>query len=230
MASNLLRTRKGRKDIENSGYYRCFAVCQDDTLALDFAAMMSEIQAMVICNGNDLDGRIIPNPIFNPNHVVLKATSSKLDFENSIGHYSKFRLLKADCPTVEKKKAIELDYLIITEDEINIFEIKDGDNFDTKKSAGEIASLQIVADFFKGKAPHKTVTYHVVMWNATDIKKTSFKVKGLPKDCLLTGKQFCMMANCDFNKIAEHRIELAKEKRDWAISKMLTIAGKINSS
>lgn len=228
MASNARKTRKGRADIENSGYYRCFALNQNDSLVKDIAAMLSEIQAMVICNGNNLDGDIIPNALFNSNNVKQKATSSSIDVTNTCGHFSKFKLLKTDCAKIEKKKAIELDYLILSDDKIEIFEIKDGDNFDTKKSEGEINSLKIVAEFFTEKTPDKTVTYHVVMWNATDIKKTSFKVKDLPEDCLLTGKQFCKIANCDFDKISQHRRDLAKEKREWALTQVLTIAEKIN--
>ena len=230
MASICKKTRKGRADIENSGYYRCFALNQNDSLVKDIAAMLSEIQAMVICNGNNLDGDIIPNALFNSNNVKQKATSSSIDVANTCGHFSKFKVLKTDCAEIEKKKAIELDYLILSEDKIEIFEIKDGDNFDTKKSEGEINSLTKVAEFFKDKNPNKAVSYHVVMWNATDIKKTSFKVKDLPEDCLLTGKQFCKIANCDFDKISQHRRDLAKEKREWALTQVLTIAEKINTS
>jgi hypothetical protein len=195
-------TRKGRKDIENSGYYRSIAIKHNDTLALEMAKMFSAMQSIVISNGNDLDSKIIPDARFNK-HNPQKSNSSKINHE-CIGHFFKFKVMKEDCTRI-KKTCIEIDYLTVDSKRIRIFEIKDGDNFDTKKSEGEIESLTIATNYFKERFPDHDVTSHVVMWNASDVNKTLFKVKGLPSDCLMTGKHFCELIDLPFEEIVEYK-------------------------
>lgn len=124
----MARTRKGRKDIQNSGYYRSLASCDNDQIALDLATVFSENQSQVISNGNMLDNKIIPDSKFNPNNVITKSKSCSLDVDNCNGHYSHFSLMKKDCPSL-KKGCIQLDYLVISDDYVRIYEIKDGDTF-----------------------------------------------------------------------------------------------------
>jgi hypothetical protein len=203
----------------NSGYYRCFATKKDDALAFQIAEIVSDIHATTISNGNYLDSVILTSPQFNPNKVVKKANSSNIKYDDCIGHYSKFAILKKDCDKI-KKTRIETDYVVITEHKVSIYEVKDGDTFDTKKSEGEIESLKIAAGFFQNTFPEKSILYHVVMWNATDIKKTSFKSQDKPDTCLMTGKEFCNVVGCDFDAISSHRREKAQNHKDWMIEQM----------
>lgn len=214
-------TRKGRKDIENSGYYRAYASQEKDVVALEMAKMLSESQATVISNGNMLDSKIIPDPTFNPNNVKRKVKSTNLDPNNCIGHYAHFELMQGDCKgKTTKKKCIQIDYVSITDKEVKICEIKDGDNFDTKKSEGEVESLLIAQDFFKALFPDKKVTIHVVLWNAKDITKVSFKAKGIPDNFLVRGRDFCEEFNIDWDAIATYRMSIAEQEKNNLIARL----------
>ena len=202
-----LEATKGRKDIVNSGYYRVFKETDDDEEAMQIAGLCSRIQACVISNGCVLDGQIIPSKEYNANEPRHGCTSDVLD-DDTVGHFAKFRLLKKHCVEVNNKTATELDYLVITMDSVEIYEIKDGDNFDTKKSQGEIKCLNIVRDYFVRRYPAKSVNTRIVLWNALDMKRTSVKAKEMmDTGTLLTGVAFCEKYDIDYDKISEARMK-----------------------
>ena len=212
------QTRKGRKDIENSGYFRLLASSENDEIALELASILSENQSKVISNGNMLDSQIIPNPKFNPNNVKSKVKSTHLDSENCIGHYAHLSIMQEDCKSINKK-CIQLDYAVIDETSVCIFEIKDGDNFDTKKSEGEVESLNKAIEYFAKLFPNKTISSHVVLWNARDKSKTSFKAKNIPNDFIMLGKEFCKKYNIDWDAITKHRMSLAEANKECIIKR-----------
>ena len=151
-----LAQSKGRKDVENSGYFRLFAEDTKDDLAHQLAEVLSKIQACVIRNGCSLETDFLCNKDYNPNHVKVKSnTSSLLDD----GHYCKFKILSKDHGIVDKY-AIEIDYMTVHENIIELFEIKDGDNFDTKKSLSEYQNLCAARDYFIKKFPTHVIDYH----------------------------------------------------------------------
>lgn len=222
------QTRKGRKDIENSGYFRLLASSDNDPIALELARLLSESQAKVISNGNMLDSQILPNPEFNPNNVKSHLKSTHLDKSNSIGHYSHFNIMQSDCNSITKK-CIQLDYVVIDKDTVCIYEIKDGDNFDTKKSEGEVESLIKAKEYFSSLFPNKRVTSHVVLWNAKDISKTSFKVKNIPDDFIVLGRDFCRRYNIHWDAIAKHRMSLAEENKKDLIKRFQEVLSITNT-
>lgn len=164
-----LSNSKGRADIKNSGYFRVFAEDDEDDVAVKLAHIISKVQACVISNGCVLDGHIIPSPEYNKNNVQKKCTSSTVSWDNMNGHYSKFKILRKDCDLITGKDAIEIDYLVVNDDTVIIYEIKDGDNFDTKKSKGEYDCLLTLQSYFMSKFPMKKVDIHIVMWNTKDL-------------------------------------------------------------
>jgi hypothetical protein len=127
--------------------------------------------------------------------------------------------MKEDCPTI-MKKCIQLDYTTITDNEVCVYEIKDGDNFDTKKSEGEVESLSKVKTFFETRFPDKKVKTHVVLWNAKDVAKTSFKAKGIPDDFIMRGIDFCKTNNIDWDAIQAYRMSLAEENKNYLIARL----------
>lgn len=195
----VISSRKGRADLENSGYFRLFAETPDDPVALKLAEVFSKVQAAVICNGNLLDEQIIPHPKFN-SHNVIKGGDGKLP-----GHYSKVKIGN----TV-------IDYLMVTDTDVHIFEIKDGDNFDTKKSKGELDTLTKMQDYFRVMHFEKEVHYHVVFWNTNDKKTVSFKAPVDP-GVILTGREFCQLIQVDFDKMNEERRGAAAQNKAWVL-------------
>lgn len=215
----MVNTRKGRKDIEDSGYYRNFASNEHDMVAYEMAVVFSENHANVISNGNKLDCHIIPNERFNPNKVIKKIKTTLIDPNNCNGHYSQLELMKEDCPSI-KKKCIQIDYVTITDDEAFIYEIKDGDTFDTKKSEGELESLEKAKGFFKRLFPNKQVYTHVVLWNARDLSKVSFKVKDIPSNFIMFGTDFCKKNNINWEAIKIFRMLEGKKNKREMIGKL----------
>jgi hypothetical protein len=212
------KTRKGRSDIENSGYYRVIASKENDEVALALASVFSEMQAKVICNGNMLDTKIIPDPRFNPNNVKCKVKSSSIDPNDCNGHYAHFEVMQKDCISIDKK-CIQLDYVSIDDTQVCIYEIKDGDNFDTKKSEGEVESLSKATTFFKRIFPEKVVTPRVVLWNAKDLSKVSFKAK-YSAGYIIRGMDFCKKYNIDWDGITTYRMSLGDENQEELIKRL----------
>ena len=196
----VVSTRKGRVDIENSGYFRLFAETPGDPTALKLAEIFSKVQAAVICNGNLLDEHIIPNPKFNP-HNAIKGGDGALP-----GHYYKVKVGN----TV-------IDYLMVTDTDVHIFEIKDGDNFDTKKSKGELDTLTKMQGHFQGIHCEKGVHYHMVFWNTTDKNTVSFKAK-VEQGVILTGREFCQLIQVDFDRMNEERRGVAAQNKEWVLA------------
>lgn len=201
----------GRKDAKTSGYYRVFAEQEDDDTAEKIASVMSKIQACVISNGCLLDSKIIPSSKYNPNDVRLKKTSSS--FDKSTGHYAKFKVFKKDFAAITGKNAIEIDYVVIDDSKVSIFEIKDGDNFDTKKSKSEYDSLSLCKRYFQEIYPKKDVSIHIVLWNAKKVEKTSIKIKDLPEDVVMTGRQFSALYDISYEKINKERNKNGAENK-----------------
>ena len=223
------QTRKGRKDIENSGYYRALASKDDDVAALEIATMFSENQAQVISNGTKLDNEFIIDPRFNNNIVIRNFKSKNLVDTDCNGHYSHFCVMKEDCTDL-KKGCIQIDYLTIDETSVHVYEVKDGDNFDTKKSEGEVESLRKAHNYFARVFPNKAIKSYVVLWNATDTKKVSFKANDLPKDFIMLGREFCNKNSIDFDAITKHRMLLAEKHKEYIVQRMRDILSLIDNN
>lgn len=193
----LLSSAKGRKDPENSGYFRIFAEDENDKEALAIATILSKVQATSIKNGNLLDSQLIPAAEFNPNNPQKGEVTGQ-------GHFWQVKFGKK-----------RLDYVTVDEHEIHVYEIKDGDNFDTKKSQGEHAALLAAQGFFADREPSKNVHIHVVCWNATDCDAISFKVCDLPNGIIMTGREFCNRTSVAFDAINASRRKVAAQNKAW---------------
>lgn len=210
-------TAQGRKDLVNSGYYRCFAKNKDDLLALNLARIFSRVHAKVIANGNSLDGYILTSPDFNRNNIFHTKTSRDAMED---GHYTKYKILKVHCSLIKNKKCVEVDYIVKSFNKILLFEIKDGDNFDTKKSTAEVTTLQCISNYFQQKYHTLQVEYYIVFWNATQKSKIAFKAD-CSRDMFLTGEEFCkIVGNIDFSAITQHRYEKSVENQEWILSEL----------
>jgi hypothetical protein len=183
-----------------------FAEYIDDPVALKIGEIISKMHASTISNGHCLE-KILQDPALNPN-------------AGREGHVTKFNVWQRDCPSIVGKKKIEIDYLVIDPDRITLYEIKDGDAFDTKKSAAEINSLKIVQAHFKTLYPARDVLYHIVLWNAVNISSSCIKMNNLEEGVVITGAEFCSKYGINYSAIKDHRRGPAKDNKNWFFSEV----------
>ena len=181
-------------NILDSGYYRA-------TGDVKIADLLRKVQSTVIATGNELEGFLVKYSS-HPN------TSSGEKLDNfDLAQTSAFVVQMALRGVDEKGKNINLDAFLCTPDKVHIFEFKDGMNFDTKKSVGEVSSLNKAAAFVRQKDPlGREVVPKIVLWNCKDVSEASFKCKeGVPM--LMTGEEFAELVPVDREAIDKKRKE-----------------------
>jgi hypothetical protein len=109
-----------------------------------------------------------------------------------------------------------------------VFEIKLGDNFDTKKAKGEVEHLKSYASKLD-KATTYRVSIGVCMWYAKDKMAviTGFK-KEISESEAFTGFEFCKMTNLDYDVINTQIALHQKENRKFVFDRFSDIIKKYN--
>jgi hypothetical protein len=211
----LVRNAKGRPVVKTSGYFRIFAEDDNDKEALMMAAMVSKIHATSISNGYKLE-RIVSSPDYNSHNPRYEVSARDL----TEGHFRHIEVLQTECPAIVGQNKIVVDYVVVGPDVISLFELKDGDTFDTKKSKGELNSLKTVQAYLKTLHPDKDVRYYFVLWNTADIKPGSIKVNDLEVGVMMTGAEFCARMNLDYAAINNSRRSVAKDNKKWFMEQL----------
>ena len=126
--------------------------------------------------------------------------------------------------TIKKSKTLksdkEPDFLGIDfkKNTLYIIEVKDGENFDTKKSSAEHRNLINYRDFIAHQIPFSSVIY-ICLFN-TKNKDRALKagLKGnFSKDEIITGKEFCDLFGIDFKRVQKKREEDIKDNLKFVI-------------
>src|SRR5437763_16927531 len=120
----------------------------------------------------------------------------------------------------------EPDYLILKKatKTLYITELKDGDSFDTKKSAGEAESLRNFKNHISENVPYKTLIL-VCSFNQTDKEKIlqGFKNK-IKSSEAFTGQEFCELIGIDYQAIIkERKTQDQKENINFFCEELLKI-------
>jgi hypothetical protein len=199
----LISNAKGRGENGTpSGYERLFGNRQ-------LGLLMSKVQSAVISTGNELE-KTIADEITDTKGISIQ----KINKEN--------RVFKG----IKDGHDIIIDCVVEKEGKIKLIEIKDGDTFDTKKVAGEVASLITAkAHLIKShNLKEEQVSIHYCSFNATNHEQIEKGAKGLlPKDSAMTGREFCKMIGLDFDKIVEGRKSDQKENLAYFIEELKKI-------
>ena len=128
--------------------------------------------------------------------------------------------------SVKFKSEHEPDFLILKKDSKTLYitELKDGDSFDTKKSAGEVESLRKFQNHISRKISYKTLII-VCSFNQTSKEKIiqGFKNKITSTEAL-TGKEFCELIGIDYQAINQERIKDQKENLKFFCDELLKIS------
>ena len=215
--------QKGRKD-NNSGFGRVFN-------NQELGALISKIHATVISNGSELE-RIIINKseqIKDLDEFISKANN--WDIEKGVFVCSKKCLKNSsikiqDQDEKNRKRYIEPDFIIFIVQSrriCKIIELKDGDNFDTKKVLGEKEHLRVFANEFSRKIPFAT-EFYFCCFNQNDRKAIITGLKNtFEENEILTWKEFCELLNISYEDIQNQRNKDSEENLDYFLKELIKI-------
>ncbi len=205
---------KGRKD-GSSGYTR---VLGNDELG----KLISKVQSTVISNGTELERMIVERTttIINLDEFITNATDGTQD--DGVYLCQKKILQKSSYAI----KGIEPDLLIFMIERkrvCKVIELKDGDNFDTKKSQSEREHLEKFAVQFGAKIPFVT-EFYICCFNQPDkeLIKEGFKNK-FEIEHIMNGQELCDVLKIDYNEILEIRKQDMEDNLDYFLDELLKI-------
>lgn len=184
------------------------------------AELLTKAQSTVISNGTELE------KIISSRAVLIKHLDEFIDHcddglmpegaylcTKKVLKQSKYRL-----------KGHEPDFLAFTlhghKGVCYVVELKDGDTFDTKKSAAEREMLQIFVNHLAPQIPFRTRPY-ICCFNQPDKSKivTGFK-HTFPVEEVMTGAEFCQILGIDYDEILSMRKNDTLENFDYFVRRM----------
>jgi len=192
-----IKNYKPKKDNSSGGYLRLYS-------DQDMSNYHTAVHSTVIRNGNELVTKMINHyqgnlPVFKGKDVNLFQKTVTV-FENNpngciiVGAKIKIEVDK------EEYRTIEIDLIIFYQKTLVILELKDGNNFDTKKSPAEIDSLFLCKEKFNNVG--YTVVNKFVSFNSDGTH--SIKDNRI-HDIFQNGVDFCNEYNFDFDGIINER-------------------------
>jgi hypothetical protein len=212
----LIENAKGRRaDQSPSGYTRLFGVPA-------LGNLISRIQAAVISSGSELE-RLIWDRVVQIDDLdrFLKTTL----------HSEEDRVFVARKPQIKTSKIIrseyEPDFLAFhpLPRSCCIIEVKDGDQFDTKKAAGERQMLGNFSTDISHSVPYITHIY-LCSFNSSTREEV---YRGLKRKFqiteLITGRELCDLFRIDYDSIVKHREKDQRANLEFIAHELLAIHG-----
>jgi hypothetical protein len=203
----------GRRD---GGYARLF----NDA---DIGALVSRIHATSIRAGTELE------------HIISRVSSAN---GTAIDDLDEFLSNGVDGVFIASKSVIkkssriqfssaEPDYLVFVRGGAKrlcfVVELKDGDQFDTKKSSGEVSNLTAFSTNVGSTLPYST-TVKVCSFNQNDKQAivTGFK-RTIDESMVWTGREFCELMGFDYDAIVNERKTNAEDNKRFLAEQLLLI-------
>ncbi len=210
----LIENAKGRGEKQApSGYTRLFGIPA-------LGNLMSRVQGAVISSGNELEKLIWErvNRIENLDEFLDKTLQ---DGEDKI-----FVATKKQVKQSQKiNSQYEPDFLGFNphQRKLYIIEVKDGDQFDTKKSAGEHTTLHNFTNDISSELPYSTEIY-MCSFNARTKKEIYDGLKSkFSMEEVLTGKEMCDLFGIDYDEIVKIRTADQQTNLEFFIKEILHI-------
>lgn len=208
-----IRHARGRAD-GNSGYVRLLGDVQ-------LGQLISRLHSTVISAGRELE-KIIQDSVRPIDDLDQFLKVEIMPDGVFLAHKSALKRSK----TLQTSGA-EPDFVIFkrrnNEQRCHVIELKDGDAFDTKKSAGERNSMH---SFVEKNAQHLQfrVEVHVVAFNQDSQQAIydGFKRKISLQECM-TGREFCELLEIDYDAIVEQRQRDTQENFEYFVAELLKI-------
>lgn len=212
----MVRIAAGKPGRRDGGYARMF----DDA---DLGALISRIHATSIRAGSELE------------HIIEREAEAN---QTRIPDLDRFLSNGVDGVFIADKRTIraarridfpgaEPDYLIFVRRGNRrlcyVVELKDGDQFDTKKSSGEVDSLTRFSTTVGSTLSYKTAI-RVCSFNQDDKEAivTGFK-RTIDESLVWTGREFCDLLGFDYDAIVEERRADATANRRFLAQQLLNI-------
>jgi hypothetical protein len=204
----LIEKAKGRREGQSpSGYTRLFGI---DALG----NLMSRVQGAVISSGNELEDMIwarVTNPIQDLDDFLMHTLHTDDD--------------KVWVATKKQIKKYEPDFVAFNPytRHCYIVEVKDGDTFDTKKSAGEHTTLHNFNNDISHSLPYAT-SIHMCCFNSRTREEMYLGLKKkFSMDELYTGLELGALFGFDYNEIVEVRTSDQQDNLDYFVRALLAI-------
>lgn len=205
----LIRNYAGRED---GGYTR---VVGDPLLG----KLFSRVHSTVIGSGNELE------------QLIQDRVEAIIEFDDFLKWETyPARVFLAPKKLIKKSRTIDIDgaepdFVIFdtAKQHCHIVELKDGDAFDTKKAAGELASM----DKFRTRiSPHIrfSVSIHFCCFHAESRKAVieAFK-RRITEEEAMTGREFCALLAIDYDEILRLRTAHQQENLEFVATELLQI-------
>lgn len=209
----LIQNAKGRRTGQTpSGYTRVFGI-------EDLGNLMSKVQGTTISAGTELEKLIYARCKKIPDLDIFVANlSAKTE-----------GIFVATKVQVKKSKSInstyEPDFLAfdLIKRKCYVIEVKDGEQFDTKKSAGEHTTLK---NFMNDVSQALSFSFEMYIcgFNANTKKEIYDGLKHkFAMTEILTGRELCVLFQIDYNEIVKIRTADQQSNLDYFIEEMLKI-------
>jgi hypothetical protein len=179
----------------------------------ELGALISRVHSASISSGVELEKLILAKSDLFLVQTAEEMESLLLNGENEVSAKQKFDKKTYLIPKKVVKKSAkfksehEPDYLILKKGTKTLYitELKDGDSFDTKKSAGEAESLRKFKNHISENVPYKTLIL-VCCFNQTSKEKIlqGFKNK-IKLEEAFTGSEFCELIGIGYQAIIKER-------------------------
>lgn len=210
-----LRDATGRGKPEESGYTRILG-------NQDLGSLISRIHATTVSAGKELE-KLIPELVANVVADLDKFIEGQI---SSSDVWLATKLVLKRSQTFKDITHLP-DFLIFGwkdgQRHIFVVELKDGDNFDTKKSAAEQEVVQGFISQHKRNLPYP-VTGHICCFNQSDKEQI---VRGFKENIVLeeamTGQEFCELLDLDYQDILKQRGDHAQENLQFFLEELAQI-------
>ena len=213
-----IRDAKGRRENQSpSGYTRLFG-----NIAL--GNLLSKVQAAVISSGNELE------------RLILERCKKISDFDNFVTDLDNRSpgIFVATKKQIKKSKKVETRFEpdLLAFDLVHricyVIEVKDGDQFDTKKSEGERNTLHSFRSDVASVLPFSFKIY-MCSFNAPSKEAIYHGLKHkFPLDELMTGKELCDLLGIDYDEILDIRKQDQEDNIDYFVESLKNIPEILN--
>ncbi|MBF1051259.1 MAG: restriction endonuclease, partial [Peptostreptococcaceae bacterium] len=178
--------------------------------------LISKIQSTSITNGNELEKLIVSraNSIDDLDDFLYNCKKDIVD----VGSYlCTKKVIKKSLYSLSSHEPDLIVFEINKNGDKNcyIIELKDGDNFDTKKSLAEYNSLVEYKNHLGSKIQFVT-NYYICSFNQSDKENITKGFKGkFNINEVMTGKELCLLLNIEYDEIIKFRKNDALDNFDY---------------